>query len=188
VLPTRCGIPWLGFVVYPTHRLLKRRNAVNFTRRLTGNLDAYRAGSISFAELDASVRGWINHVRYADTWGLRKHHLRDASDPGTPRVKASTVGMSLRTSPPGKQKMAKKSRAALRAAGEVSPAPPPESEYPGVTEVRGSRGQSQRTGEERNTTRKPPIAIPKAREKPAAAGAAGEVLGDSATSRPARPG
>jgi hypothetical protein len=28
VLPTRCGIPWLGFVVYPTHRLLKRRNAV----------------------------------------------------------------------------------------------------------------------------------------------------------------
>ena len=28
------GIPWLGFVVYPTHRLLKRRNAVAFTRRL----------------------------------------------------------------------------------------------------------------------------------------------------------
>jgi len=33
---------------------------------------AYRAGQISFAELDASVQGWINHVRYADTWGLRK--------------------------------------------------------------------------------------------------------------------
>ena len=30
------------------------------------------AGAISFAELDASVRGWINHVRDADTWGLRK--------------------------------------------------------------------------------------------------------------------
>ena len=73
MLPTRCGIPWLGFVVYPTHRLLKRRNAVNFTGRLTSNLDAYRAGSISFAELDAGVRGWINHVRYADTWGLREH-------------------------------------------------------------------------------------------------------------------
>jgi len=73
VLPTRCGIPWLDFVVYPTHRLLKQRNAVNFTRRLSGNLDAYRAGSISFAELDAGVRGWINHVRYADTWGLREH-------------------------------------------------------------------------------------------------------------------
>ncbi|HMW56561.1 MAG TPA: reverse transcriptase domain-containing protein [Accumulibacter sp.] len=82
VLPTRCGIPWLGFVVYPTHRLLKRRNAVNFTRRLSGNLDAYRAGSISFAELDASVRGWINHVRYADTWGLRKHLFAAHPIPG----------------------------------------------------------------------------------------------------------
>jgi hypothetical protein len=73
VLPTRCGIPWLGFVVYPTHRLLKRRNAVDFTRRLAHNLDAYRSGQISFAEMDASVQGWINHVRYADTRGLREH-------------------------------------------------------------------------------------------------------------------
>jgi hypothetical protein len=24
-------------------------------------------------ELDASVQGWINHVRFADTWGLREH-------------------------------------------------------------------------------------------------------------------
>ncbi len=71
VLPTGCGIPWLGFVVYPTHRLLKRRNAVNFTRRFERNLNAYQAGKCSFAELDASVQGWINHVRYADTWGLR---------------------------------------------------------------------------------------------------------------------
>lgn len=73
VLPTSCGIPWLGFVVYPTHRRLKRRNAVNFTRRLERNLDAYRSGQISFAELDVSVQGWVNHVRYANTWGLREH-------------------------------------------------------------------------------------------------------------------
>ena len=33
------------------------------------------AGTLSFAEFDASVRGWINHVRYADTWGLRRHVL-----------------------------------------------------------------------------------------------------------------
>ena len=72
-LPTHCGIPWLGFVVYPTYRFLKRRNAVNFTRKLSSNLDNYAAGRISFAELDASVAGWINHVRYADSWGLREH-------------------------------------------------------------------------------------------------------------------
>jgi RNA-directed DNA polymerase len=73
VTPTKDGIPWLGFVVYPTHRKLKKRNAVNFTRRLERNIDAYESGTIPFAELDASVQGWINHVRYADTWGLRSH-------------------------------------------------------------------------------------------------------------------
>ncbi len=73
VMPTRDGIPWLGFVVYPAHRRLKRRNAVNFTRRLRRNISRYRQHKISFAELDASVNGWVNHVRYADTWGLRGH-------------------------------------------------------------------------------------------------------------------
>lgn len=73
VTQTQDGIPWLGFVVYPTHRRIKKRNAVNFTRRLEHNIDLYEAGAISFAELDASVQGWINHVRYADSWGLRAH-------------------------------------------------------------------------------------------------------------------
>lgn len=72
VTRTADGIPWLGFVVYPDHRLLKARNAVNFTRRLEHNLDLYQTGQISFAELDASVLGWVNYVRYADTWGLRR--------------------------------------------------------------------------------------------------------------------
>lgn len=71
VQPVTCGIPWLGFVVYPTHRLLKRRNVIHFARRLQDNYDLFRAGRITFAELDASVQGWINHVRYGDTWGLR---------------------------------------------------------------------------------------------------------------------
>jgi len=72
VIPCDKSIPWLGFVVYPTHRRLKRRNAVNFTRRFRHNITRYLDGDISFAELDASVARWINHVRYADTWGLRR--------------------------------------------------------------------------------------------------------------------
>lgn len=76
VAPLECGIRWLGFVVYPAYRRLKRRNAVNFTRRFARNLDLYQAGRITFAELDASVKGWINHVRHADTWGLRAHMFR----------------------------------------------------------------------------------------------------------------
>jgi len=73
VVPTAQGLPWLGFVVYPTHRLLKRRKAVNFSRLLRQLLADFRAGRVSFAELDASVQGWVNHVRYADTCGLREY-------------------------------------------------------------------------------------------------------------------
>jgi hypothetical protein len=38
-------------------------------------LAAYHAGEISFAELDASIQGWIAHVGHADSWGLRRHLL-----------------------------------------------------------------------------------------------------------------
>jgi hypothetical protein len=84
VIPTRDGIPWLGFVVYPHLRRMKRRNVVKFTRRLRRNLDLYEAGDASFAELDASVSGWINHVRYADTWGLRRHLFSQNTLPPIP--------------------------------------------------------------------------------------------------------
>ncbi len=73
VMPVTEGIAWLGWIVWPHCRRLKARNAVHFTQRLAHNLDLYQAGQISFAELDASVQGWINHVRYGDTWGLRQH-------------------------------------------------------------------------------------------------------------------
>ena len=73
--PVIMGIPWLGFVVYPTYRRLKRRNVVQFRRRLVANISRYQQGKISFAELDAGVQGWINHVRYGDTWRLRQKLL-----------------------------------------------------------------------------------------------------------------
>lgn len=72
VQPTANGIPWLGLVVHPTHRSLKRRNVVNYRRRLAALVAAYRAGRVSYAELHASIAGWANHARHADTYGLRK--------------------------------------------------------------------------------------------------------------------
>jgi RNA-directed DNA polymerase len=75
VPPVDAGIPWLGFVVYPTHRLVKARKVRSATRRLRSRVADYHAGLISFAELDASIQGWINHVSHADSWGLRRHVL-----------------------------------------------------------------------------------------------------------------
>lgn len=76
VLPTVNGVPWLGFVVYPGYRKVKARKVRHATRRLQERYHAYCNGQISFAEFDASVQGWINHVRFADSWGLRRHVLK----------------------------------------------------------------------------------------------------------------
>lgn len=69
--PVTEGIPFLGFVVYPRRRRLKRRKGIVFRRKFRRLLVAYRRGLIDFQGLDASVQGWINHVRYGNTWGLR---------------------------------------------------------------------------------------------------------------------
>ena len=75
VVPVNNGIPWLGFIVFPAHRLIKASKVHHFSRRLHNRWRAHCAGEISFAEFDATVQGWINHVRYGDSWGLRRHML-----------------------------------------------------------------------------------------------------------------
>jgi hypothetical protein len=85
VRPVTAGIPWLGFVVYPTHRRVKRRNVLGYRRRLRRLLRDYEHGRVSFGELQASIRGWVEHVRYGDTWGLRSNVL------GEVRLKPASV-------------------------------------------------------------------------------------------------
>lgn len=75
VTPVTSGIPWLGFIVYPSHRRLKARKVTHFNRHMRKQWVAFNKGEITFAEFDATVQGWINHVRYGDNWGLRQHLL-----------------------------------------------------------------------------------------------------------------
>jgi retron-type reverse transcriptase len=70
--PVTEGLPFLGFIVFPDHRRLKQRKGVLFQRRLKRRIEAYQRGAITLEQLQASVQGWVNHVRYGDTWGLRE--------------------------------------------------------------------------------------------------------------------
>ena len=73
--PVTEGIPFLGFVVYPTHRRLKRRKVIHFRRKLKQRVAQHRAGEISDDDLNAVVQSWVNHASYGDTWGLRRQLL-----------------------------------------------------------------------------------------------------------------
>jgi RNA-directed DNA polymerase len=69
--PVDAGFPFLGFIIYPTHRRLKRHRGIAFARRLRRLKKDYARHLIPFEKLDASIKGWVNHVRYGDTWRLR---------------------------------------------------------------------------------------------------------------------
>lgn len=77
--PASEGVPCLGFVVFPTHRRLKRRRGIVYQRRLRRLLAERAAARVAPERVSASVRGWVNHVRFGDTWGLRCAVLGDVS-------------------------------------------------------------------------------------------------------------
>ena len=84
--PVSEGIAFLGFVVFPQGRRLKRRRGIAFQRRLKTRVNAYACGEIEFEKLSATVRGWSNHARYGNTVGLRKAVLSRAIIPRAERA------------------------------------------------------------------------------------------------------
>jgi RNA-directed DNA polymerase len=76
--PVSEGFAFLGFVVFPTHRRLKRRNVIVYRRRLKSLVAASRQTKGTRQAVTVSLRGWINHARYGDTWALRKSVVASA--------------------------------------------------------------------------------------------------------------
>jgi retron-type reverse transcriptase len=66
------GIPFLGFIIYPNRRRLKRRKGIYFQRRYRQMMANLRRNNLPLAKMTASVRGWVNHARFGNTIGLRK--------------------------------------------------------------------------------------------------------------------
>ena len=76
--PVTEAIPFLGFVVFPQRRRLKRRKGIHFQRRLSGLIRDHAERRRPVTEISATVAGWVNHVRFGNTVGLRKAVLHRA--------------------------------------------------------------------------------------------------------------
>jgi retron-type reverse transcriptase len=72
IYPVRQGIPFLGFLVFPTHRRLLQSSVKRSRKRLRALRKGYRTGKFSREKINASVQAWLGHVRHGDTWGLRR--------------------------------------------------------------------------------------------------------------------
>lgn len=75
VFPVSNGVPFLGFRLFPEYRRLKRRNGINFQRRLQRYYREYQRGDLSREDLNSRIEGWVAHAKKADTWGLRRRLL-----------------------------------------------------------------------------------------------------------------
>ncbi len=70
--PVTEGIPFLGFVTFPDRRRLKRRKGIAFRRRLKRLRVLEATGELPAERVRASIAGWVGHVRYGNTVGLRE--------------------------------------------------------------------------------------------------------------------
>ena len=72
ISPVKTGTDFLGYRVFPTHRLLRQTSVTRARRRLRRLQQDYAAGDISQDAVKHSVQSWLGHVKHADTYGLRR--------------------------------------------------------------------------------------------------------------------
>jgi retron-type reverse transcriptase len=67
---TADGIRFLGYRVWPTHRLLPRANVTGMMRRLRWMRRALAEGCLPADAWRCRVASWLGHARHADAFGL----------------------------------------------------------------------------------------------------------------------
>lgn len=77
VLPVNRGITFLGYRVWPTHRLLKGQSKRRAKRRLKNYMKLYKKGEIELEEINQSIMSWLGHVKHCDSYYLRKAMFRN---------------------------------------------------------------------------------------------------------------
>ncbi len=67
VRPTSAGLTFLGYRIWPTHRLLKKANVRGFRRRVRWMRQAYARGQVDWPDVKVRIDSWLGHARRADT-------------------------------------------------------------------------------------------------------------------------
>jgi RNA-directed DNA polymerase len=66
------GTRFLGFRVFPMHRLLIRENTIRMRRRMRRLQKEFSRGDLSVDQVRQRLVSWIGHARHGDTYRLRK--------------------------------------------------------------------------------------------------------------------
>lgn len=73
------GLDFLGYRIWPTHRLLRKRSIKRMRRKMRRFARLYREGQIDLSDVEPTVQSWIAHAEHADTFRLRRQLLGEVA-------------------------------------------------------------------------------------------------------------
>ncbi|MFB6158922.1 MAG: reverse transcriptase domain-containing protein [Candidatus Nanohalobium sp.] len=73
--PVGKGATFLGYRIFPSYRLLRKRNKLGFKKRLERQKKEMENGEASFEELRQSLASWKGHAEHADTENLLRNYI-----------------------------------------------------------------------------------------------------------------
>jgi len=77
IFPISQGVDFVGYRIWPTHRLLRKRSIKKFKRKLRVFKKKYVTGEITYEEINGCVQSWIGHAKHADSYRLRTKLFRE---------------------------------------------------------------------------------------------------------------
>lgn len=72
VFPMAQGVDFLGYRIWPTHRLLRKDSVKRMRRKLRRFSEGYASGDVDLEQINMSVQSWLGHSRHANTHNLRR--------------------------------------------------------------------------------------------------------------------
>ncbi|MFZ5517079.1 MAG: reverse transcriptase domain-containing protein [Candidatus Zhuqueibacterota bacterium] len=72
VMPVRNGVLFLGYRVFPTHKLLPKSNTHGFKRKLRLFQKLYAREILHISDIRPSIHGWLGHALQANTYRIRR--------------------------------------------------------------------------------------------------------------------
>lgn len=67
IKPVRAGLTFVGYRIWPTHRLVRKDNIKRFRRRIRWIRNAYSQGMIDWDDIKPRLDSWMGHVKHTDS-------------------------------------------------------------------------------------------------------------------------
>lgn len=79
IFPIKQGVDFLGYRIWPTHRLLRKSSIKRIKKNLKRLARRYANGEAGVAEVRSAVASWVGHASHANTYRLRRRVLESVT-------------------------------------------------------------------------------------------------------------